>query len=425
MKRKKPVAIVESHNIRIPIFERVEQKKNGAEYRSFYFTQTINGTRVHKRGSTLEKAKQEARRQIDALTLDKRDTRVLTDQEFSDYSAALQIVRQYPGATLSAAIGEWSAAMKALGGGSIVAACEAQQKATQKRSGFTQMLVATVYDEFIASLERDGASDRYIEDCKSRMGQIRDTFKGYIHAVDQPDLERWLESKKISFKTRKNYRTAAVTLWRFAKDKGYLPRDQQTEAELIPIRKRTKAAKLSADIGVYDPADLRKILTNAPAHLRAVFAIGAFAGLRTSELCRLKWGHIHPSYIQVFRGDSKTAVRRHAPVTVALKEWLATCKKGELDQRISTRHGHMNALARAMTKAVRDAGVEPVHNGLRHTFCSARVAVTNDLKQTAKEAGNSVRVIDDHYVKVMTRAKGAAWFAVRPASGGKVVAFAA
>jgi integrase len=427
MSKQTPAATIEASNIRIPIFERLEIK-NGTEYRSYYFTQTSNGRRVHTRASTLEKAKAKARDQINALTLDRRDTRILGEDDFADYTAALQIVRQHPGSTLASALGEWSAARKALGEGSIVAACEAQHKATQKRSGFTHALVSVVYDEFIASLERDGASDRYLEDCKSRMGQIKNTFKGYIHAVERTDLETWLNAKKIAVKTRKNYRAAAVTLWAFAKSRGYLPPDQQTEAELITNRKRTKAARLATEIGTYEPADLRKILESAPDHLLPVFAIGAFAGLRSSEIHRLKWADIHPSFIQVDADDSKTAVRRHAPVTIALKEWLARCEKPkDANTRLCARYSAENTFARAMTKAVRDAGVTPVLNGLRHTFCSARVAVTDDVKQTSREAGNSPAIILQHYVKVMTAAKGRAWFNVRPSASTseKVLSFAA
>ena len=127
--------------------------------------------------------------------------------------------------------------------------------------------------------------------------------------------------------------------------------------------------------------------------------------------------------------DSKTAVRRHAPVTIALKEWLAMCPRPQnSDTRLCERFSAENTLARAMTKAIRDAGVLPVLNGLRHTFCSARVAVTDDVKQTSREAGNSPAIILQHYVKVMTKSKACAWFGVRPSSrrsSSKVVAFAA
>ena len=424
--KNRPVEIIVEKGQHIPIYAAPVTTK-GKTYESFLVCYIESGRRVRRRASNIEDARELGMKAARQLGEGTGHAVTLTPKEVADFHSAMTIVRRHPERSLAAVVADWDAATKALGEGSIVAACEAQAKSNKKRSGFTDTLVSTVYDEFIAELKRDGASIRYIEDCKSRMGQIRDKFKGYIHAVEMSDLEGWLNTKKISIKTRKNYRTAAVTLWSFAKSKGYLPRDQQTEAELLRNRKRTKAAKLSAEIGTYEPAALRQILAAAPAHLLPIFAIGAFAGLRSAELHRLTWGNIRPGFIQVDADDSKIAVKRHAPVTIALKEWLAKSKRGEDDQRLCTRFAHENALARAMTKAIRDAGVEPVHNGLRHTFCSARVAATDDVKQTSREAGNSVAIILKHYVKVMTKAKATAWFNVRPSASTseKIVSFAA
>jgi integrase len=424
-KKQRPVEIVVEKGQQIAIYH-TPDSKGGKVYDSYTVVFIRAGKRVRKRASNLELARKIATSVARQLGEGVGHIAALTPDQVSDFASADKILRRHPGRSLASVVAEWEAAIKALGKGSIVAACEAQAKANSKKSGFTPTLVSTVYDEFVAGLEHDGASIRYIEDCKSRMGQMKETFRGYIHAVEMADLETWLHAKKISIKTRKNYRTAAVTLWSFAKSKGYLPRDQQTEAELLPNRKRTKAAKLSAEIGTYEPAALRKILVAAPAHLLPVFAIGAFAGLRSSEIHRLTWGNIRPGFIQVDANDSKNAVRRHAPVTIALKEWLAKGKRGQDDERICARYGHENALARSMTKAIRDAGVEPVHNGLRHTFCSARVAVTNDVKQTSREAGNGPEIILKHYVKVLTKAKGTAWFNVRPKEySAKVITIAA
>ena len=424
--KKEPLDIVTLKGNSVAIYW-TPSKKNGIEYTGHTLAYTEAGKRMRKFVTSIEQARIEARNIARQLSEGTGHIHSLMPDQVADFHAADKILRQHPGHSLAAVVAEWAAANAALGGGSIVAACEAQAKDNLKQSGFTPTLVADVYTKFLAGLDRDGASVRYIEDCKSRMGQIKDTFRGFIHAVEKIDLENWINAKKISIKTRKNYRTAAVTLWSFAKAEGYLPRDRQTEAELLPNRKRTKAAKLSAEIGVYEPADLRKILAHAPAHLLPVFAIGAFAGLRSAELHRLTWDNIHPSFIQVDADDSKNAVKRHAPVPIALKEWLAGVKRGENDQRLCARFAHENALARAMTKVVRDAGVEPVHNGLRHTFCSARVAETDDVKKTSREAGNSVAVILKHYVKVMTKAKATAWFNVRPdaPTSEKVVSFAA
>ncbi len=414
--KKRPIETIIEKGQSVKIYNTPE-KKAGKVYNSYTIVYYQAGRRRRASASTIESAREIAKSAARQLAEGIGHIKTLTPCEIADYNAANQILRRYPGRSLATVVSEWEAASKALGSGSIVAACEAQAKANSRKSGFTPAMVSQVYDEFIASLERDGASGRYLEDCRSRMGQIKDTFRGNIHAIEMSDLETWLNAKKISLKTRKNYRTAAVTLWSFAKSKGYLPRDQQTEAELLPNSKRMKSAKLSAQIGVYEPADLRKILTAAPKHLLPIFAIGAFAGLRSAEIHRLKWSDIHPSFIQVDADDSKNAVRRHAPVSIALKEWLAKCPSPQdKETRLCARFSHENALARSMTKAIRDVGVEPVHNGLRHTFCSARVAATNDVKQTSREAGNSPAIILKHYVKVMTKAKATAWFNVRPSA---------
>jgi hypothetical protein len=122
--------------------------------------------------------------------------RTLSELEFADYTTAIQILRRHQGQSLSTVVSEWDAAAKALGGESIVAACEAQANANRKKNGFKPTLLSRVYDQFLEGLKRDGASVRYIEDCRSRMGQIKDTFRGYIHNVDMADLEAWLNTKK-------------------------------------------------------------------------------------------------------------------------------------------------------------------------------------------------------------------------------------
>jgi hypothetical protein len=56
-----------------------------------------------------------------------------------------------------------------------------------------------------------------------------------------------------------------------------------------------------------------------------------------------------PSFIQVDADDSKTAVRCHAPVTIALVEWLALClRPQDSDTRLSERFSAENTLARAV-----------------------------------------------------------------------------
>jgi hypothetical protein len=60
------------------------------------------------------------------------------------------------------------------------------------------------------------------------------------------------------------------------------------------------------------------------------------------------------------------------------------------------------------------------HNGLRHSFCTYRVAATQNVAQTALEAGNSAHTIFSHYRALATETEGRAWFALAPSRPAKV-----
>lgn len=60
-------------------------------------------------------------------------------------------------------------------------------------------------------------------------------------------------------------------------------------------------------------------------------------------------------------------------------------------------------------------------NGLRHSFISYRVAETADAPRVSDEAGNSVAVIRQHYLRRVKPAEAARWFAITPAPDEKVI----
>ncbi len=61
------------------------------------------------------------------------------------------------------------------------------------------------------------------------------------------------------------------------------------------------------------------------------------------------------------------------------------------------------------------AGVQPWrHNGMRHGFCTYRVAATQHVARTALEAGNSASTIFAHYRALATEAEGRVWFGIVP-----------
>jgi hypothetical protein len=52
------------------------------------------------------------------------------------------------------------------------------------------------------------------------------------------------------------------------------------------------------------------------------------------------------------------------------------------------------------------------------------MATLKDAPRVSYEAGNSVRVIQRHYDKVVTESKGKAWFSVMPQTADNVIELA-
>jgi len=407
--RNAPVEVVETRDMKLPIYHRMV----GGKYESFLVVFYEKGKRVQRTSATLEGARTIARDAIRQNTEGTGRIAALSPEQAADFSSAMRMLRAHPDLTLSGVVADYVRAVEVLGSRSVVTACEEYRKSLDRQSGFSPALLPDVYADFLKHIEKADASTRYLQDCKSRMGRAAGAFRCHVHAITTQDLSAWIDGLKIAPRTRRNMRTALVTLFAFAKQQGHLPRDRQTEAELLPARQRMNSTKREAAIGIYTPDDLRKILAG-PENLRMVLAVAAFAGIRSAELHRLTWGDIKGDHIVVAADRSKTASRRIVPILPALVEWLKKVKRGEDDDRLCKNLSHASAFSRALNAAVRAAGVEPVHNGFRHSFCTYRLADIQNAAQVALEAGNSPAMLFRHYRELATRKEAKDWFAVTP-----------
>ena len=74
--------------------------------------------------------------------------------------------------------------------------------------------------------------------------------------------------------------------------------------------------------------------------------------------------------------------------------------------------------SRLVRGPARSAQVAWVKNGLRHSFCSYRLAQTSDAAKVALEAGNSPTMIFRHYRELVTPDQAQEWFSIRPSTVG-------
>ena len=182
-----------------------------------------------------------------------------------------------------------------------------------------------------------------------------------------------------------------------------------------------------SSIGIYTPAQLATMLSVISADLLPSVAIAAFAGVRSQELLRLTWEDIDlkQGHIVVAAEKAKTASRRIVPVLPALRAWLNRCSKGKKKTGlIVTGFAQPQSWNRAVSRDIErynakaKAGNLPqmprIHNGLRHSFASYRLAVTKDAAAVALEMGSSTRKLFENYRELVTGAQARRWFATVP-----------
>ena len=198
-----------------------------------------------------------------------------------------------------------------------------------------------------------------------------------------------------------------VTLWKWARDEGYLPKNTQTEMELVGTMKEQ-----DLEIGILKvpeyAAILRLIHEQHPQHLASVVLAG-FAGLRRSELGLQKWEDIDlkRKLLRVSKAKSNTPSKRIVHLPEAALQWLRKC---QFDEELV---GPPWSIDRARA-IIRKKRINCPENGFRHSFITYRVAKTGNVDETSLEAGNSRDMIFKHYRELTSKDEGKAWFALTP-----------
>ncbi len=251
--------------------------------------------------TSLEAAKLEARRVIAQVAAGRRNEEALSLAEVEDYRLAKERLAPLK-VSLLTALEEWIA-----GRG--------------KSAQVMGKTVPEVMEEFLTSKQVEGASVFHLEDRKYRMQKFATAFPGRIDRISTHEIEVWMNGLVVSGCTRNNYRNAVLQLFRYARGKRYLPRNEPTVVEDVASATTSEGA-----IEIYTPAELSLLLTNATERLLPFFAIGAFAGLRSQEIMRLDWADIRfeQNFIEVAAAKAKTASRRLVPLLPVLAAWLAS-----------------------------------------------------------------------------------------------------
>jgi integrase len=281
---------------------------------------------------------------------------------------------------------------------------------------------AELVDELLKVKEADGASERYIQDLRSRLSQFAAVFDGKpVSAFTSPQIDQWLRSlagkkteKRLSPVTRNNFRRVLVSAFNFAKENGYCVGN--------PAEQTAKAKEIETPAGILTVEQTARLLESAPPELVPYVSIGAFAGLRRAELERLDWKEVdlQSGLIEVTARKAKSARRRFVRIQLNLAKWLQPY--AQLTGNVTPpNYGVLLESARGR------AGITQwPQNALRHGFASYHLARFNDAAALALELGHTnSNLVFQHYRQLVKPKQAERYWKIVPAvAGKKVVQFA-
>lgn len=270
--------------------------------------------------------------------------------------------------------------------------------------------VETLAPEFLAAKRTDGASERYLQDLKNKLDTFVAAFGArMVASIGPEELDDWLRKltsrsgRPVAALTRNNFRRVLVVVFNFAKLRRYCTEN--------PVIDTAKAKEVEKPVGILSVPELTSLLKHAPKRILAYIAIGAFAGLRSSELLRLEWQDIDlkEKLIEIKAAKAKSARRRLVAIRPNLALWLKShVRESGLVMRGRPRELLVSACEKAKIK-------HWPHNALRHSFASYCLAHENNAAALALEMGHTnTQMVFQHYREVVKPADAAKYWRIRP-----------
>ena len=272
---------------------------------------------------------------------------------------------------------------------------------------------------FLAEIKPE-VSMRYYGGLHADLNSFAKGFTGYISEITTKQVVDWLTARKVAPKRWNNIHGILGRLWHYAQLRHAILRKEKTILDWVPRKKSKPSAK-----EIYTPEQMKKLLLACDWETLPLFILGGFAGIRSAELTGqsteykgLEWEKhilwdkqviIVPGHeVENDEGEREVLNQRIVPMLPNVQAWLRPYRN-ERGLIWKLRHSQHR------TDAIAErSGVKLKHNALRHSFCTYRASTEKDLAKVALEAGNSVMMLQQHYVRVQLEEVGSAWFGIVP-----------
>ncbi len=389
------------------------------DYPGYTLVYYQGGKRKRETSADLSALRSRADEVLDDLKDGRTDTGALKASERADYFHAIDLLKP-TGQPLHVAVSHFAKAVEILGGDMVIAA--AQDYVKRHMSKIKPRLVSEVVVEMLDEKRKQKRSDRHVYTLESHLNRFGSSVVKHIATVTAPEIDAFLDGLNVGARTRDNNTSSIVSLFQWAKKKRYLPSDFDEASRITRLDNHD-----GSPIDIYTPAEIDGLLRSADANLIPFLAIGAFAGLRSSEIMRLDWADVKmengSSAIVVQQGKVKKRgkARRIVPVSENLSAWLTPHAQtsgpvwSNCEFWLYKKLKELVPLAQnKLRETDSKAKLEWKSNALRHSCISYRVALIKNVPQVALESGNSPQMIDSNYREVVTEQDAKRWFAIMP-----------
>lgn len=278
----------------------------------------------------------------------------------------------------------------------------------RKQVDVPKISVQAMVDKFIEAKKSANRCARYCRTASYHLNAMAKVMHKPLSMVHVADIDAFLGTI-TNLRTRYNYRASIVTAWRWARSKGWLPRDRATAAELTDCPEY-----VHKDPGIVSAEMLKELLTAVVANktsrdLVPYLVIAAFAGVRSAEIRRMSWEeHVNMEDGTIILGSDVTKMRRRRVIYMepVLLEWLNHFKSTGPVVKVTDPHRKLAAVR---------TGVWP-HNALRHSAISYLMALHRNAALVAEQCGHTEAELQASYKANTTSEQSLRWFNTKPDS---------
>lgn len=266
---------------------------------------------------------------------------------------------------------------------------------------------------YLRQMRRDGCRPISIREKRCKFVLFcRDVGRLRTVALDDTDLQAWVDQKKYHGINRHNYLLALRSLLNFYHGRK---RAKRHTDERLPV--------------VWQPDVVEKLFRSAQKlapEFTPALAVLFFSGLRPYEMMRLTWSHIDlgQRFIRLTPDITKTRNARVVDISTNAVAWLAPYRKTD-GPLIPSEKAYRTWREKVMTGAGIARWVVDVP---RHTFATAHYAQHGDAARTAQQLGHfgNLDMFTRHYKGLMDKHAAAKYWQIKPAKAkGNLIRLAA